>query len=681
MNAPPPGEPSPAAPAAPAARAAGAARPVEGEVPLQIVADALPQLVWTTDAQGYHDYFNRRWYEYTGLTPEACAGDGWRQAFHPDDMVETERRWRRSLATGEPYETEYRCRRHDGRWRWFLGRALPVRDAEGRVLRWFGTCTDIDDQKRVEAALAESESRFRNMADHAPVMLWVTDPGGRCTYLNRKWYEFTGRPEVMNGLGTGWLDATHPDDRPLAARAFAAANARREPFRVEYRLRCADGSYRWAIDSASPRFGPGGELLGYVGSVIDISERKRVEQEREGLLHQEQAARRAAEEASRLKDEFLATVSHELRTPLNAMLGWLQMLRAGGLAPPQQEHALATVERNARAQAQLVEDLLDVSRIVSGKLRLEVAPVDLAAVVEQALESARPAANAKGVRLETAAPAGPCVVTGDAARLQQIVWNLLSNAVKFTPEGGRVEVRLGHEGAHAVLRVADTGRGIEPDFLPHVFERFRQAEGGATRRVGGLGLGLAIVRHLAEMHGGTVGAESEGEGRGATFTVRLPLVRHALAESGRPRPPPPGLGLPCSPELAGLRVLVVDDEPDARDLVRALLEGCGARVSTAASAAEALELLRAERPDVLVSDLAMPHEDGYDLIRKVRALPPDEGGRTPALALTAYARAQDRTRVLLAGFGSHVPKPVEPLELIAVIVSLTGHLRRPPPPA
>ncbi|WNG21513.1 ATP-binding protein [Cystobacter fuscus] len=390
------------------------------------------------------------------------------------------------------------------------------------------------------------------------------------------------------------------------------------------------------------------------------------------LLASEKAARQEAEEANRLKDEFLATVSHELRTPLTAMLGWVQVLRNGNLPPEKRERALETVERNARAQGQLIEDLLDVSRIMSGKLKLDVGPVEVSDVVEQALESVRPAADAKGLRLQTALDSTGHVM-GDAHRLQQVVWNLLSNAVKFTPKGGRVQVFVERRDSAVEITVADTGPGIAPEFLPHVFERFRQAEGPLTRRAGGLGLGLTIVKQLVEMHGGTVAAFSEGVGRGATFTVRLPLSVAMRREATLP----PSLQraypeISCPPELTGLRVLVVDDEHDTRELLRTLLEECHAQVSTAASVAEGLERLKQERPDVLISDIGMPGEDGFSLISRVRALPPKEGGRTPAVALTAYARVEDRTRVLLAGFHSHVPKPVEPVELLVVLASLSG---------
>jgi PAS domain S-box-containing protein len=396
---------------------------------------------------------------------------------------------------------------------------------------------------------------------------------------------------------------------------------------------------------------------------------------RDELLGREHAAREEAEAANRTKDEFLATVSHELRTPLNAILGWAHMLRANKLDETTQSRALETIERNAKAQAQLIEDILDVSRIVTGKLRLDVRPVELAPVLEAAIDSVRPAADAKEIRVETILDprAGP--VSGDANRLQQIVWNLVANAVKFTSKGGRVQVRLERVASHVEIVVSDTGQGISAEFLPYVFERFRQADATSTRRYGGLGLGLAIVRHLAEMHGGVVRAESLGEERGATFTVTLPLIAvHASHDAERAHPTSGGsVSSVPSPRLDGLSVLVVDDEPDTRAMLKIMIEQFGAEVRASASSEQALELLRGWRPDIIVSDIEMPGEDGYELIRKVRQAEVKNGLRqVPAVALTAYARVEDRLRALSAGYQMHVAKPAEPAELAVVIASLAG---------
>ena len=401
---------------------------------------------------------------------------------------------------------------------------------------------------------------------------------------------------------------------------------------------------------------------------------------RDELLEREHAARQEAETANRAKDEFLATVSHELRTPLNAILGWAHMLRANQLDQVTQSRALETIERNAKSQAQLIEDILDVSRIVTGKLRLDVRPVELAPVVEAAIDSVRPAADAKDIRIEAILDprAGP--VSGDANRLQQIVWNLVSNAVKFTGKGGRVQVRIERVNSRVEIIVSDTGQGITSDFIPYVFDRFRQADATSTRRYGGLGLGLAIVRHLTEMHGGVVTAASPGEGLGATFTVKLPVIVAHADELASDRVHPASGGSVSSlppPNLDGVKVLVVDDEPDTREMLRVMVGQYGASVKTCSSSAEALNVLKDWEPDVIVSDIEMPDEDGYELIRKVRRDEASSGARLiPAVALTAYARVEDRMRALSAGYQMHIAKPAEPAELAIVIASLAGGVGR-----
>jgi PAS domain S-box-containing protein len=430
-----------------------------------------------------------------------------------------------------------------------------------------------------------------------------------------------------------------------------------------------------------------GQIIGTLTIIDDVTERVVREAElqaqleaRTQLLASEKSARATAEEANSLKDEFLATISHELRTPLTSIIGWANMLRTGKLDAETTARALETIYRNAQSQNQLIADLLDVSRITSGKLRLDVRTVELPPIIEAALDAARPAAEAKGVRLQAMIDpqAGP--ISGDADRLQQIIWNLLTNAVKFTPKGGRVQVKLARVNSHVEITVSDTGAGISRDFLPYVFDRFRQADAATTRVHGGLGLGLSIVRQLTELHGGTARVESAGEGQGATFIISLPFIAvlsdQAESEYIHPTANDISMAFDCPPSLDGLRVLVVDDEQDTRDLLRAVLERCGSEVTTAASAAEALDTIEALRPDVLVSDLGMPGEDGYSLIAKIRALPLERGGQTPAAALTAYARVEDRLRVLRSGFQIHLPKPVEPVELVTVVANLAGRTGR-----
>lgn len=426
---------------------------------------------------------------------------------------------------------------------------------------------------------------------------------------------------------------------------------------------------RWFHVTADPMLDERNTLLGAVYVVTDITDRKAADEARAGSLAREMAARREAEAANRAKDEFLATLSHELRSPLNAILGWCRMLGGKTLDEAGTERALETIERNVRLQAQLIDDLLDVSRIITGKLNLAVRPVDLPAIIEAALESVEAAARAKGIRLEPTLHLAAPPVLGDPGRLQQVLWNLLSNAVKFTPAGGRIFIGLDRTDSHARIMVGDTGQGINRSFLPYVFDRFRQAETSAARSHGGLGLGLAIVRHLVELHGGTVEAHSSGEGQGATFTVLLPfqppMLEPRSAESHRGN-----VEGEFPPALEGLRVVVVDDDADTRALLQAMLERGGATVSTAGSAREALATISAAEPDVLVCDIGMPGEDGYELIRQVRQRPREQHGSIPAVALTAYARREDVGRALKAGYQVHLAKPVDPQALARVVAAL-----------
>jgi PAS domain S-box-containing protein len=422
-----------------------------------------------------------------------------------------------------------------------------------------------------------------------------------------------------------------------------------------------------------------GEVIGASKIARDITERRHFEEELERLLLQERSLRAEAERAARLKDEFLATISHELRTPLNAILGWATMLRRGPLDELTAARGIEAIERNAKAQAQLIEDLLDVSRIISGNLRLELKPIALSSVVKGAMDSVQLAADAKEIRLQMVLDPAADNVRGDAARLQQVVWNLLSNSIKFTPPGGSVTVEIDRVDSTAQMTVTDTGEGISREFLPFVFDRFKQADGSTTRKHGGLGLGLAIARHLMEMHGGTIAASSPGEGLGSTFKVHLPLATANRIVSGELEPNINRASTSLesatavdAPDLQGLRILVVDDEADAREMLKAGLNQFGANVMIVGSAQDALDLLMTWRPDVLVSDIGMPAEDGYSLIEKVRALSSEQGGDVPAIALTGYVRVEERMRALAAGYQMFVPKPVEVSELGVIIVGLVG---------
>ena len=408
-------------------------------------------------------------------------------------------------------------------------------------------------------------------------------------------------------------------------------------------------------------------------NIRDITDRKRGEEELVLILEREQAAHAEADNANGIKDEFLALLSHELRTPLTSILGWSDLLKEGTLDHVAAQRALETIGRNARAQRQLIDDLLDTSRIITGKMRLEVRPVELAPLIEIVVEAVRPAANARNIRLKVVLSSLTSPISGDPQRLQQIIWNLLTNAIKFTPKGGSVEVRLERIRSHLELLINDTGEGIEPEFLPHVFDRFLQSDSSSTRRHGGLGLGLSIVRQLVELHGGTVTALSRGLGQGATFKVILPLISvHHMPDNveTRPNPMAPKARTDKQLSLAGLRVLVVDDEPDARELIVAVLKGGGAEVVAVESGSEALAELERQPFHAMVSDIGMPDMDGYELIKKIRRLPAERGGGLPAVALTAYAGAQDRIRAVSAGYQTHISKPVEPAELVTVVANL-----------
>ncbi len=478
--------------------------------------------------------WNSKCNEHFWLPPGARVDfDLFYSILHPADREPTRQAVARALRDRTAYDVEYRTVAPDGsgrlRWVRAIGRGF-YDEKTSQLLRFDGITIDITDRKLAEAALHESEARFRAMADATPVLILLTGPDKAFTYFNRPWLDFTGRTMAQE-IGRGWLEGIHADDLDRWVETYATAFDAREPFELEFRLRRADGEYRWLLQRGLPRMAPDrAEFLGYAGSCIDITERRQAEQDRAELLHREQALRQDAETANRMKDEFLATLSHELRTPLNAILGWAHLLR-GGDGPEDQEtwsSGLEVIERNARAQVQLIEDLLDVSRVITGKLRLDARPVDLEDIVRAALDTVRPAAEARGVSLEPELHSRTGPINGDPDRLQQITWNLLTNAIKFTPRGGRVGIRLERVDTQVELRVSDTGAGIEPEFLPFLFDRFRQADSSITRQHGGLGLGLSIVRHLTEMHGGTVSADSPGLNQGTTLTVRLPrLIPHS----------------------------------------------------------------------------------------------------------------------------------------------------------
>jgi PAS domain S-box-containing protein len=589
-----------------------------------------------------------------------------KEFLHLDEQAAVELK-KHGIAT--PFEKQY-IRKDGTRVPILIGGAL-LADTEKSPPEVIAFVLDLSDRNSAQEALRWSEERYRSLVEATTNIIWNTQAEGELVSEQPGWSAFTGQ-RFEEYQGWGWIAAIHPEDRDRTARAWLDALADRSTYEIEHRLRRYDGEYRYMVARGVPVLETDGSVREWIGVHTDITQRKQAEVEREQLLQREKAAREEAEASNRIKDEFLATLSHELRTPLNAMLGWTQLLRSRKFNETTMARALETIDRNTKSLAQLIEDILDMSRIVRGKLRLDIRTIEIAPVVVAAIETTLPAANAKEIQIESSLDSSVRPIMGDVNRLQQVFWNLLANAVKFTPKGGRIEVRLFQNDSQVQVQVADNGQGISPEFLPHVFDRFRQADSTTTREYGGLGLGLSLVRHLVELHGGTVRAESAGLGKGATFSVTLPIraVDYNLDEPER-QPQLDTAGTAIAPSsLDGLRIVVADDEADARDLLHTVLTQYGAEVIAHATAQDTIEAIARFHPHILVSDIGMPGEDGYSLIRRLRQLPPEQGGQIPAIALTAYARAEDRTQALAAGFQQHIPKPVNPDKLAAVIHEL-----------
>jgi PAS domain S-box-containing protein len=824
------------------------------------LAEAMPQIVWTADACGAITYWNQRWYDYTGLSEAASMGLAGVQAVHPDQRDRTLTQWQAALSSWEPFEMQYRIRRFDGEYRWFICRALPSFGPEGNISGWLGTITDIEDLKQAKENLLRAEAQQRKIAaefqvlyDQAPCGYHSLDKHGvfvqinetelhmlgyqRDEVLGKKFSDFLTAESVptfrenfpgfkqqgwakdlefqlickdgsilpislsatgvydedgnflrsrsvvvdiserkrleterlqaetafldnekllrlaLSGANAGswaWKIATgeitwsaetyelfgfdpaegppsyenclavmHPDDRErVDADVMNVIEQRFAELRTEFRVIHPQRGIRWLLGLGRLSLDSQGTPIQFSGINLDITDQKTAAEQREQLLEREQIAREEAEKANRIKDEFLAILSHELRSPLNPILGWSKLLQTQKLPAEKTTQALETIERNAKLQAQLIDDLLDVARILRGKLKLQNAPVDLRSVLQSAMDVVKTAAEAKSIDVQLVIdhvddhpgdnltsdrqkPLFP--VNGDNGRLQQVFWNLLSNAIKFTPSGGRVEIFLElvvgrepeSEGARAPERgegyqvsgarsqeevastdvppphlptcaqitVKDTGKGISADFLPHLFESFRQEDVSITRKFGGLGLGLAIVRYLVEAHGGTITADSPGEGLGATFTVTLPL-------SAGPATSQPVAKPPQEQNLKGIRVVTVDDDPDSLELLTMVLSFYGAEVQTFSSAADVLAQWQALQPDILLSDIGMPDIDGYDLIQNIRKLPSPNGKPVPAIAISAYAHEVDQQKALASGFQQHISKPLEVDQLVQSVARL-----------
>ncbi|MDB5212433.1 MAG: hypothetical protein JWO86_360 [Myxococcaceae bacterium] len=654
--------------------------------------------IFILDVDGHVTSWNTGAARMNGYAASEIIGKHFSVFYPPEDIAAGKCEYELEVAArdGRFEDAGWRLRKDGSRF-WANVVITAMRDAGGTLVGYGKVTRDLTERQLAEEELRRSEERLRlliaSVKDYA---IFVLDPSGHVATWNPGAERLKGYTE--DEIVGQHFSVFYPPEDVAAGKCEIELEGAIRDGRYEdegWRVR-KDGSRFWANVVIAPIRDARQSLVGFAKVTRDLTDRRRHDEERVQLARAEEArriaqqseehlraltvelsaARDRAEEGTRLKDEFLATVSHELRTPLNSILGWGRMLESGGLSPDKHAHAIETIVRNATAQNQIIDDLLDVSRIITGQLRLDVELVDVNQVVTSAIDVVRHAAESKGVAFQWLLNPDAGFIKGDAGRLQQVLWNLLTNAVKFTPRGGRVHVTLRREESAIEIDVADTGAGISAEFLPRVFERFSQGEATHATRTGGLGLGLAIVKHLVELHGGTVEVHSEGPGKGSTFVVRLPVapVRSTRSErnpnAGSPAAAAAALTYPS--ELTGLKVLVLDDEQDARELVKAVLERAGANVSLASTAAAALQLVRTERPDVIVSDIGMPHEDGYAFMRNLRALSREEGGRTPAIALTAYARAEDRRKALVAGFQNHAAKPVEPQELLIVIANLAG---------
>lgn len=650
----------------------------------RLVTRATNDAIWDWNLQTNDVWWNNAVQTMFGYIPEQVAptSDWWYEHIHPDDRERVVSGIHKVIDNGgENWSDEYRYLCADGGFKYVYDRGFAIH-RNGKPIRMLGAMQDITERRKIEEAFRQSQERLQLVLDSSKFGLWYCDlPFDVLNWSDLTKHHFWLPPEATVTIDD-FYNLMHPEDREQTRAAIDKSIEERTHYDVEYRtVNPQNNQVKWIRAIGRGFYDKNNEPYRFDGITIDISDDKQIQAEREHLLWSEKTARAESEKANRMKDEFLATLSHELRTPLTSILGWSRMLRENQIPTDQFPRAIETIERNAKSQAQLIEDVLDVSRIISGKMRLDVRSVDLSSIIEAAIDAVKPAAEAKNIRLQKIIDQN-VKVSGDSDRLQQIVWNLLSNAIKFTPKDGRVRIKLERVNSHAEIVVSDNGIGIAAEDIPFIFERFRQSDSSTTRQFGGLGLGLAIVRHLVELHGGTVEANSAGINQGTTFTIGLPLIALRSKElnfnseaenSERIHPTASGhVSFSCPPEIKELRILIVDDEPDTREILMFIFESCEARPTSVSSADEALKLIKTNDFDVLVSDIGMPVSDGYELIKSVRALSNEEGGRIPAVALTAYARVEDRMHALRAGFQMHVPKPVDPAELVAVVASLVN---------
>ncbi|MEO1693171.1 MAG: ATP-binding protein, partial [Cyanobacteria bacterium J06631_6] len=629
---------------------------------LRRVLDSLYSFIGVLSPEGILLEANLTALQAANLQPEDVLGKPFAEAYWWSYSTASQVRLNAAIErakTGEAVRYDVEVRLSEENYIIIDFALVPLFDAGGEIEYIIPSGIDISDREKSKQALQQSEYELRLITEIIPQQIWTATPEGEIDYINQRWQEYTG-VTLEQIQADGWATVVHPDDLARIRKTWNRAVESGKKYNIEARLRGIGGKYNWFLARARPLRNERGDIIKWYGTNTNINRIKELEerlrQQTEDLI-----------QANQLKDEFLAIVSHELRTPLNPILGWAQMLAAGRLDAEKTAMGIEIIGRNARLQAQLIEDLLDVSRILRGQLNLNKNPLNLESIIRSALTTTNLAAEAKSIQIETIYESNTLQVLGDPGRLQQVVWNLVSNAIKFTPEGGRVIIKLERVNSYAQIVVKDTGQGIKPEFLPYVFDRFSQAQSNSTRQYGGLGLGLAIVRHLTELHRGTVAVSSPGEGQGATFSVKLPLINvpateqtevdsNLIDQSVQPN------------RFSGVKVLVVDDEPDSLDIITLVLEQEGAEVMPVTSAKEALEAFNRSTPDLIISDIGMPETDGYTLITQIRALP--QGKNLPAIALTAYAREIDIQRTFDAGYQKHLAKPIDIPELITTIVQL-----------
>jgi PAS domain S-box-containing protein len=639
------------------------------EAQLRAIIDNSSAFIFVKDLEGRYLKVNR-WYELVRGLSEAEMMGKTDYDLYPKEVADgVHKNDKAVLAANKPIQFEEQVPFSDGVHH-FVSVKFPLSGGDGKPYAVCGIATDITERRKVEQALQVADERLRLAMEAGAIGTFDWNLRTNEVFWSEPSIATFGTPSgVSQGVYHDWAKRLDPEDlQAIEIRFQEVLKNKGQHWLAEYRL-ASDGTtrQRWVRTQGHIFYDGQGEPARMIGANIDISDRKQAEAV-------ERQARRQAEEANRMKDEFLALVSHELRSPLNAMLGYARLLRYGPVDELKVGRMVDVIERNGKAQIQLIEDLLDTARIISGKLQLVVGPVNVVSVIEGAVQTLYPAADARDIKIQTDLNPNVGQITGDTVRLQQVIWNLLSNSVKFTPRGGFIDIRLERIDPHICITVSDTGKGIRSDFLPYVFDRFRQADASSTRRYGGLGIGLALVKYLVELHGGTVEAFSAGENKGATFTVLLPV--RAVSSPLEAQGAPVSSLEPRKLTLAGVRALVVDDEEDARELLKAVLAQFGADVVAASSAAEAFALMTTarndKRPDVIVSDLGMPEEDGFGLLQRVRNWERGHKVYTPAIALTAFGRSEDRLRALIAGFQMHVPKPVEPNELAIVVASVVN---------